>query len=797
MPPLEELLPARPPTTRRRILIVEDESLVALDLAHSLYDLGFDVLDTVATGSDALRAAAEHRPDLALVDIRIQGDQDGIDTAAVLRRRFHLPVVYLTAHADDKTLERAVRTEPYGYLLKPFNPKELKSVMEVALYKHDAEMRLRESEESLYTTLNSIADAVIAADTRGRITRMNPVASRLTGWPLADARGLQLEEVFRIHSEGAPEPEESPARRALREGVVVGLTDHAVLVARDGSERPIADSAAPILAADDSRHGVVLVFRDQTAERRAEECERAHAERLRRSQAQLAEAQRIAHVGSWEWDLTANTASWSDELFHLLGRDPRTGPVSYALLLECVHPEDREPFDAGVHAAIGERQRFSLEHRIVRPSGEVRILHSDGQAFRDEGGKPVRVAATAQDLTEQRTLEKQVLIAGGLAAVGTLASGIAHEINNPLMYVIGNVDLATERISAMIERLERTAGEARAIEGSKDMIDGLREMHELLRQAAHGAERVCRIIRDLKVFSRAEPRKISPVAIAPVLDSSISLCWNEIRYRAQLVKDLAEVPLVAADESRLGQVFVNLLVNAAHAIPEGRSQEHEIRISTRTDEGGHAVVEVRDTGMGIPQAIISNIFDPFFTTKPIGVGTGLGLSICHGIITGLGGQLEVESELGRGSLFRLVLPPAEGAPACKQPPLPARPPAYARILVIDNDPLVAGTLSRMLPAEHEVVTLTSAKAALALLTSDEHFDLVLCDVMMPEMTAMDLHERVAVESPATAKAMVFMTGGAFTPRARDFLEHVPNLVIQKPFDQRTLQDMINRSLHRS
>jgi PAS domain S-box-containing protein len=798
----------------RSVLIVEDESLVALDLAHSLTDLGFDVVDTVATGDQALRMASERQPDMALVDIRIQGDQDGIETAALLRSRFHVPVVYLTAHAEERTLERAIPTEPYGYLLKPFNPTELKSVLEIALYKHDVDVRLRENEESLYTTLNSIADAVIATDTGGRITRMNRVASQLTGCHFDEARGRPLEEVFRVRR-SCSAGESAPGFARFEDGKDDNL-ERATLTASDGTQRPIAESAAPIIAADGTNRGRVLVFRDQTAERKAEERRRADAAQLRRSEAQLAEAQRIAHVGSWEWD-ARTSVSWSAELFRIVGRDPAVHPASHALLLECVHPEERQMFDAAVQLALRERQQFSLEHRIVRPSGEVRIVRSGGQVFADAHSGQVHMTATAQDLTEQRALEQQLVIAGRLASMGTLASGVAHEINNPMTYVVGNIDMALDRLSSEIESPERVSrstgppGEEAAPSlpslqtrtpapaPHQHQLELLRDVRDLLLRSLHGAERVCQIVRDLKVFSRADDlRKPCAIAIKPVLESSISICWNEVRYRARLVKEYAEeLPLVDAGESRLGQVFVNLLVNAAHAIVEGRHDENEIRVVTRVAEDGNLVVEFRDTGCGIPHAALNRIFEPFFTTKPIGVGTGLGLSICHGIVASLGGRLEVESELGRGSTFRVVLPPSSTSATSKPSSFPSTAGAQGRILVIDDDPLVAEAVQCMLATVHDVVTHTNPKDALTRIVRGERFDLILCDLIMPEMTGMDLYQQVLEHAPDAANSIVLMTGGAATPLARQFMDGVPNPRIQKPFGQKALRDMISSLLRKA
>ena len=248
-----------------------------------------------------------------------------------------------------------------------------------------------------------------------------------------------------------------------------------------------------------------------------------------------------------------------------------------------------------------------------------------------------------RDLTERRRMENQLIFAGRMAAVGTLAAGVAHEINNPLAYIVANIDFVRHQITTFASRVGRASGMA-----GGDMGHALDEAGEALAEARQGAERVRNIVRDLRVFARGDEDQSGPVALRRVLDSSINIAWNEIRHRARLVKDYGDTPMVEGNESRLGQVFLNLLLNAAHAIPEGETERNEIRVSTRTDGRGHAVVEIRDTGAGIPAEIRDRIFDPFFTTKPAGEGTGLGLWICSGILSALGGEIGVESEIGQG-----------------------------------------------------------------------------------------------------------------------------------------------------
>jgi PAS domain S-box-containing protein len=264
-----------------RILVVEDQRVVARDIQEHLTQLGYSVTGVTASGEEAVRLAEEQRPDLVMMDIRLEGQTDGVEAARQIRVRCQLPVVYLTAHADEETLRRAKVTEPFGYVLKPFEERELRTVVEMALYKHGAERKLRESEHRYAVTLSSIGDAVIATDGQARVGFMNPVAEALTGWPRAEAAGRPLAEVFRIINEYTRQPAEDPAAKVLRLGTVVGLANHTVLLARGGGEVPIDDCGAPIKDDQGSITGVVLVFHDITERRRAEaEREALHREVL-------------------------------------------------------------------------------------------------------------------------------------------------------------------------------------------------------------------------------------------------------------------------------------------------------------------------------------------------------------------------------------------------------------------------------------------------------------------------------------------------------------------------------------
>jgi len=425
----------------------------------------------------------------------------------------------------------------------------------------------------------------------------------------------------------------------------------------------------------------------------------------------------------------------------------------------------------------GDRGEAELEAGGRRRQVEVAVT---------PGILPGRGLVALRDVTDTRLLQARLALADRLASVGTLAAGVAHELNNPLAYVSANLAFLSDRL----ERVGRLLAGAHPAPSDADLA---RELGDAVREARDGAERMRVSVRDLRTFSRAEDDQSGAVDLAPVIASCINVAWPEIRRRARLTRDLAPVPPVHGNAARLGQVFLNLLVNAAQAIPDGAPDRHEIRVVTRALPDGRVAAEVRDTGCGIPAEHLARVFDPFFTTKPPGVGTGLGLAICHGIVTGLGGAFEVESAPGAGATFRVLLRCASGSAVSCGGPAPAQAPrARARVLVVDDEPLVATVLQRTLQADHDVVAVGSARAALDRLGRGERFDAVLCDLLMPGMSGMELHRTLVAAGDPHARRMLFLTGGAFTAPARAFLDATGADCLEKPFELDALRAGIAR-----
>lgn len=629
----------------RHVLVVEDERVVAKDLQRTLTNLGYEVPVTVANADDAIRAASERCPDLVLMDIRIKGERDGIETAEILKSQFDVPVVYLTAYADQQTVARAKLTQPHAYLLKPVKVDELRTAVEIALYKHETERRHRERERWFATTLRSIGDAVISTDAEGCITLMNSMAEQMTGLRTSDVRGKRLGDIMKLVDENTQEPVEDPVAQVLRAGKVARV--RGAIVARTGEQRIIADSAAPIL---------------------------------------------------------------------------------------------------------------------------------------DEAGKLLGVVVVFRDVSESRRLQRRLEFAERLASLGTLAAGVAHELNNPLSFVVANVDFA-------LKELQRAQPQLQGLPWLEDVMHALGE-------AQVGVERVTSIVQELRAFARPASAPFGRLDVNRVVSSAIDMVAHDLG-RTRVTTKFESVPAVLANETRLGQVFMNLLTNGAQAIAAKGGTGGELTVRTSLGESGQVVVEVRDNGTGMAPDVEKRIFDPFFTTREPGHGTGLGLAVCHGIVTSLGGDIEVRSTLGEGSSFFVSLPIAPPEISSTKP-VSDRPQlgGAARVLVVDDEPLVRNTLSRMLAKDYRITVAQDASDALAMISRGDRFDVILSDVSMAGMSGMELHDALAAANADQAQRMVFLSGGSFAGETIDFLRQMSQRHLEKPFALSQLRGLIQDQLER-
>jgi PAS domain S-box-containing protein len=443
----------------------------------------------------------------------------------------------------------------------------------------------------------------------------------------------------------------------------------------------------------------------------------------------------------------------------------------------------------GVHAFEWTQRRATGEE--FRASVVLTRMDASGAPF---------LQGAIRDKTQAEKQRSLLAQTERLASIGLLAASVGHEINNPLTYVLHSSESLARTLPGIGRAVGRCCAALRAELGDEAFaavvgddarlveLAALAEASEHAEHALDGAQRIARISDALRTFSRVDAPNVSLVDVNVAIESAITVSFNQIRFRAQLVKELGTLPNVRASEGALSQVFLNILINASHAFDERNTEGQCIAIRTWA-EGTDVFAEFKDNGKGIAPENLPRVFDPFFSTKRAGEGSGLGLAICLNTIVDLGGDIQVESVLGRGTRFVVRLPAAAIVlePACARSAGASDPMiARGRILVVDDEERLRVLLRRLL-CDHEVVLAASGKEAQALLASDRGFDLILCDVMMPEMTGVELHQWLVAHSAILAERVVFVTGGAFGTNADDYLQHVGNATLAKPFDYAALR----------
>jgi PAS domain S-box-containing protein len=414
------------------------------------------------------------------------------------------------------------------------------------------------------------------------------------------------------------------------------------------------------------------------------------------------------------------------------------------------------------HTQTTGEQLAPREYRATRRDGTSVVAEISSIPI-ELDGRPA-LLAFARDVTERVRLCAQLEQADRLTALGVMAAGVAHEINNPLTFISLAADLLRQRL--------------RRDDDAPSLLDDIGE----------GVERIAAIVRDLRVYSRYEDESLGAVNLDDVLDDAARIVGHELRSRVRLARATDGLPPVNGVARRLEQVFVNVYLNAAQAFPEDQS-DALISVSAQVTEST-VQIDVTDNGPGMAPDILERIFEPFFTVRPSGSGTGLGLFICKDIVLRFGGTIRAESEVGKGTSVIITLPRAEPAAARDEPPVWTTRLSGRRILVVDDEPLIVSTIVRALGTDNEVVGETCPERALALAVADPPFDAIVCDIIMEGLTGVDVYERIARERPGMESRIVFVSGGAHTPRTRAFLARVPNRCLIKPFAPEGLSSVL-------
>lgn len=635
----------------------------------------------------------------------------------------------------------------------------------------------------LAVALENAGDAICMTDADGRIEWTNPSFRRITGYFPGESTGKPLAELLgiagpffdfgRTHQRSPPDsPRESRAGGATWRSPVRSRV-------RDGAMLDLDLAISPVLDESGNPTRYVTVARDVTAQLRA-------AQEVADSEARYRTLVEHAPEAVVVLDTTLSRFVDSNGRAELLFRRVRHHLLrtDIAGLSPQLQPDGRgsgEVALAHIQAALrGDTPFFDwvfLDSHGKEIPCEVRLVLLPGVDSNLVRASIVDISERLQREQERNELRKRLDGAERLAGIGAVAAGVAHEINNPLAYILNNLDFVLRQSQAC------------------DVSSALREA---LVEAQNGAIRVRDIVRDLKTFARVENEVRAPLDVRTVLDASINIASSDLIHRARIVKEYHEVPLVVADQSRLGQVFLNLIINALHALPEGSPTEQLIRIAVSpAPTEGWIEVSIEDSGHGIPEDRLERIFEPFYTTKPIGKGTGLGLSISRNVVTSMGGRIEVESSVGKGSKFTVILAAqpletrdSEPAEPPSESPLSSRP---LSILVLDDDVMVARSIARILGTHHQVTICTRGSEALEMAALND-YQVVFCDVMMPEMNGIEFHEKLRNVQSTLAQRLVFMTGGLFITEVRERLSQLPNPCISKPFQPEAVLDAVRRSV---
>lgn len=669
---------------------------------------------------------------------------------------------------------------------------------------------LKENQQNLAITLHSIGDGVIATDTAGRITQMNPTAERLTGWALADALGRPLANVFRIVNATTRKTVSDPVELVMAHGKVVGLANHTVLLARDGSEYQIADSAAPIRNGDDNIVGVVLVFSDVSAKYQSELA-------LQHIHLMMERSESMARLASFEWDVDANTVTWSPEMFRIFDRDPALGAPGLAGQAELYTPESGQKMLDAVRKALAEGMPYELELMSVQPNGELRPCFVKGFPERDENGRVIRIAGLVQDITEkakteleirtlnanleervrQRTAElemaNQLLVratkeaeTANIAKSAFLAN-MSHEIRTPMNGILGMADI--------LRREGVTAKQAQRL----DNIDT-------------SAQHLLSVINNILDLSKIEAGKFTleeaPVVVSSLLANISSILGARASAKGiDLQIEIDHMPRnLIGDPTRLQQALLNYATNAIKFTEHG-SVTLRACVQEETTDSLQLRFEVQDTGIGIATNALSRVFGAFeqadnSMNRKYG-GTGLGLAITRRLAELMGGEAGAESALGIGSTFWFTVRLKKEsisvtAPTTTTVDAEAQIKQYycgQRVLVVDDEPINREIAQLQFEAADLIVDTAEDGAEAVTLARNKEYAAIFMDMQMPTLNGLEATQQLRQLSGYRQTPIIAMTANAFAEDKALCIEAGMDDFLIKPFTPDTLFATLLRALN--
>ncbi|HVZ41920.1 MAG TPA: response regulator [Candidatus Kapabacteria bacterium] len=783
-----------------RILIVDDEIIIARELEARLVKMGFEVPAIASSGPEAIEFAASMEPNLVLMDIVLKGEMDGIEAADVIRRSHNIPIIYLTAYTDRKTLDRAKVTEPFGYIVKPFSERELFANIEMALYKHRAESRMRKVERWFLAAINEIGDAVIAADSDDVITIFNAAAETITEWTKQDAVGRKLGDVVRLVSRESGEP---ISLDDVDEGPVVCVGEDTLLI--DRSERSIPVDSMTTCIRDESGRasGSVTVLRDPAGER-------SGALFSLNSDVTLAATQGTTLDGM----LQLCAESMVRNLRASLVRIWVVNASGDMLLLQASAGLATQVADAFAVVPVGEFDVGGIARdRLPRLINGITdgVDSPEGRWARHEGivsfaGQPMLVddrlvgvvgmfcrrplqetvldalAAVARTVAvgvERQRLMEQLRQAQKMEVIGQLAGGIAHDFNNLLTIISGysQILLADESLSE----------DARSLVG----------------HISAAGDRATGLTRQLLAFSRKQVLRLRELDLNALVGEIETLLTRLIGENVSLVIRLdPSLGPITADAGQIEQVIMNLAVNAADAMPSGGRLTIETHRAgadigallkdLNLASGDYVALVVSDTGTGMSPEVMAHIFEPFFTTKGPGKGTGLGLATVYGIVRQSGGHVVVDSQPDQGTSFTIYLPCAGsgGRPVEPEPERKPLPGGNETILLVEDEEGVRSLARRILrQCGYTVLDAGTGEEAMRLCVAhDGAIHLLLTDVVLPEAGGRQVAERLAIDRPQMK--VLYMSGYTDDAVLRHGVFESEVAFLQKPFTPEALAERV-------
>lgn len=630
---------------------------------------------------------------------------------------------------------------------------------------------MRRSQERYRVILQTAPDIILTTDETGTITSANEATYLHTGLPSNGIVGRRPWELVHPH-------DSEEMRRQVEAGLHGESRQFEVRYNSTGvGEICLLCNCNPIRE-EGQVMGILLVGRDITDRKSSEE-------KLRSSEMLLAETQRLAKLGSWDWDIVRNVVIWSDELYRLFGVRPGTD-IRIETFFDLVHPDDKDRVQQTVEHTIRTNEPFSYNHRIVTPDGETKLIYALGHTVLNERGETIKLIGSAQDITEQSNLTEQLRQAQKMEAVGRLAGGVAHDFNNLLTVMDCHVQF-------LLQDLDESSPQRPDVEA--------------IRKATENA---AALTRQLLAFSRKQILQPKPINLNECISGIETLLRRLLGETVIIVTRLdSSLGQMKADPGQIEQVLMNLAVNARDAMPKGGTLTIQTRSVTVSDAqanlrpglrpGPHALLAVSDTGEGIPDDVRPHIFEPFFTTKEVGQGTGLGLATVYGIVKQSGGVIDVVTARGKGTTFNIYFPLSTGdaTQPLQQYSVTSGLSGTETILLVEDANALRAVATRILTSNgYKVLAAENGEAALRVFRkSGDQIDALLTDVVMPELGGRELAAIILADRPDLP--ILFMSGYTETSALGKLGASKGHGFIGKPFTPEALLRQLREVLDRS